>query len=267
MEDVRRRPPIVLVALLTLAVSCTRASAEEPIGARSAPSAAARPVSAPASPSPIASIEPPPPVDVGRWSAVPRRDRDVRVWVEPGPGARVSERVPAANAWGQRLGFLVQKGFRDREGTGWIRVLLPQRPNGSAGWIREDHVDLVPLREKLLVDLSERTLRRYRGGELIDTFSVGVGTPATPTATGRFFVWATVAYADDRGPYGSFALGLSGFSDVITDWAGGGRMAIHGTWKASDRGRAVSYGCVRVFNPELERLQDVPMGTPVVIRP
>jgi lipoprotein-anchoring transpeptidase ErfK/SrfK len=267
---VRRRPPVVfavLLVLLVLSVSCARASAEQPVTPASPSTVVAGPASASEPSAPVTSIEPPPPVDIGRWSAVPQLDRDLRVWVEPGPGARLSERVPVANAWGQRLGFLVQKGFRDREGTGWIRVLLPQRPNGSAGWIREDHVDLLPLREKLLVDLSERTLRRYRDGELVDTFSVGVGTPATPTATGRFFVWATVAYADDRGPYGSFALGLSGFSDVITDWVGGGRMAIHGTWKASDRGRAVSYGCVRVFNPELERLQDVPMGTPVVIRP
>jgi lipoprotein-anchoring transpeptidase ErfK/SrfK len=267
MKDVRRRPPILAVALLALAVSCTSASADEPPSPSSAPSPRSVPAWAASSPAPLPSLQPQPPVDVGTWSAVPRRDRDLRVWAEPGPGARVVETVPVANAWGQRLGFWVQKGFRDRKGAGWIRVLLPQRPNGSAGWIREDHVDLVPLREKLLVDLSERTLRRYRDGQLIDTFSVGVGTPATPTATGRFFVWATVAYADDRGPYGSFALGLSGFSDVITDWVGGGRMAIHGTWKASDRGRAVSYGCVRVFNPELERLQDVPMGTPVVIRP
>ena len=96
-------------------------------------------------------------------------------------------------------------------------------------------------------------------------FSVGIGTPTYPTTPGRFSVWAFVEYADPSGPYGAFALGLSGFSDVITDWPGGGRMAIHGTADPGDRGAAVSHGCVRVYNADLEALRDVPLGTPVTI--
>ena len=72
-----------------------------------------------------------------------------------------------------------------------------------------------------------------------------------PTAAGRFFVWARVPTHDPTGPYGVFALGLSGFSDVITDWVGGGRIAIHGTADPSDRGLDVSHGCVRVYNPQM----------------
>ena len=58
---------------------------------------------------------------------------------------------------------------------------------------------------------------------------------------------------------------LSGFSNVITEWVGGGRMAIHGTSDPSDRGHDVSYGCVRVYNPQMKDLTDVPLGTPVWI--
>jgi L,D-transpeptidase ErfK/SrfK len=54
---------------------------------------------------------------------------------------------------------------------------------------------------------------------------------------------------------------------VLTSLPGGGRMAIHGTADPSDRGQAVSFGCVRVYNRDMDRLQDVPMGTVVVIRP
>ena len=60
---------------------------------------------------------------------------------------------------------------------------------------------------------------------------------------------------------------MSGFSEVLTSLPGGGRMAIHGTADPSDRGQAVSFGCVRVYNRDMDRLQDVPMGTVVVIRP
>jgi lipoprotein-anchoring transpeptidase ErfK/SrfK len=44
-----------------------------------------------------------------------------------------------------------------------------------------------------------------------------------------------------------------------------GGWRVHGTPYASDRGQEVSHGCVRVYNPDMESLVDVPLGTPVVI--
>jgi lipoprotein-anchoring transpeptidase ErfK/SrfK len=44
-------------------------------------------------------------------------------------------------------------------------------------------------------------------------------------------------------------------------------MAIHGTIDPSHLGRDVSHGCVRVLNPQMLELRDVPLGTPVLIRP
>jgi lipoprotein-anchoring transpeptidase ErfK/SrfK len=76
-----------------------------------------------------------------------------------------------------------------------------------------------------------------------------------------------VGYEDASGPYGNYALGLSGFSEVLTEWPGGGRMAIHGTSDPADAGNDISHGCVRVFNPQMARLIDVPMGATVVIKP
>ncbi|HZD17836.1 MAG TPA: L,D-transpeptidase, partial [Actinomycetota bacterium] len=111
-----------------------------------------------------------------------------------------------------------------------------------------------------------RTLRLYRDGELVRRLRVGIGAGATPTATGTFAVWVRVDYANPAGPYGESALGLTGFSPVLRDWPGGGRMAIHGTDDPSDRRRSVSHGCIRVYNPELRLLRDVPLGTPVTIR-
>ena len=121
------------------------------------------------------------------------------------------------------------------------------------------------VRQRIVVDLSERTLRYYRDGKLADRFDVGIGRPETPTAQGTFYVWAQVPQASPTGPYAVFALGLSGFSQVIKDWPGGGRMAIHGTSNPGDRGHMVSHGCVRVFNDDMVGLKHVPMGTPVII--
>jgi len=121
-------------------------------------------------------------------------------------------------------------------------------------------------RQRIVVDLSDRTLRYYRDGRLQHDFTVGIGRPETPTAVGTFFVWAQVPQASPSGPYGVFALGLSGFSPVLKDWPGGGRMAIHGTSNPGDRGQMVSHGCVRVYNDDMVDLRRVPLGTPVVIK-
>ena len=122
------------------------------------------------------------------------------------------------------------------------------------------------MEDRIVVRLHPHTLTRYRDGQRVATYQVAVGDPSTPTTTGRFFVWARVGYADTNGAYGNFALGLSGFSRVITDWPGGGRMAIHGTPDPSTAGENVSNGCVRVYNPLMAKLIDVPMGATVVIR-
>jgi L,D-transpeptidase catalytic domain len=172
----------------------------------------------------------------------------------------------AVNDWGQPL-WLPVIAERDIGGDLWLHVLLPERPNGSMGWLRAAHVDTSIVRDRIVVRLRTHTLTRYHEGRRIARYRVAVGSPSTPTTPGRFFVWALVGYADRQGPYGNFAVGLSGFSKVITDWPGGGRMAIHGTSDPSVAGEDVSNGCIRVFNPLMAKLIDVPMGATVVIRP
>ena len=44
-------------------------------------------------------------------------------------------------------------------------------------------------------------------------------------------------------------------------------MAIYGTANAGDRGQMVSHGCVRVYNDDMVKLRQVPMGAPVLIKP
>jgi lipoprotein-anchoring transpeptidase ErfK/SrfK len=151
-------------------------------------------------------------------------------------------------------------------GVRWFAILLPIRPNGAVGWTHADDVNVVRRNEEIVVDLSQRVLRHYVDDRLVNRFRVGVGLPQYPTGVGTFYVWQRVPFSDPNQPYGIFALGLSGFSPVLSDWPGGGRMAIHGTPYASDRGRQVSHGCIRVYNEDMRRLLDVRLGTPVIIR-
>ena len=208
----------------------------------------------------------PAPKSLERWEWALRAKRGrLDVYSDPGPGATRRTSVDAENPWDQRIAFPI-RDVRMRGGRAWYLVLLGSGRNGASGWIDGDDVTFERIRHQVVVDLSQRVLRHYRNGKLQHRFDVGIGAPATPTTTGRFFVWAHLDTSDASGPYGTYLLGLSGFSEVLQDWPGGGRMAIHGTADASDRGQPVSHGCARVFNPQMNQLRGIPMGTTVLIR-
>ena len=112
----------------------------------------------------------------------------------------------------------------------WYRVQLPMRPNGSTGWVRASAV--APsgrCTSRIVVDLSQRSVTLYRGLRPVLVTTAAIGSPSTPTPTGRYFVNQKLVAPDPLGPYGPAALGISAFSPVLQDWAQGGPIAIHGT--------------------------------------
>ena len=151
---------------------------------------------------------------------------------------------------------------------GWARVLLPGRPNGSEGWVRADEMVAFVVEGRVLIDLSDRTLSYVVGDNEVIATPVGIGSQASPTPTGQFFVTDSVALADPTSPWGPHALGLSARSDTVTEFNGGdGIIGIHGTNNPWSIGRAMSLGCVRVANEVITRLhEEVAIGTPVEIR-
>lgn len=257
---ISRRLLAVAVVGALAGAACTSASATSPATApaRVATSPAARAVL-------VETAKPGPVLPKGTFVAR-SRTRWLTIWRGPSTGAGKRWAFPTRNPVGQTLDFLVAKTARDRKGDPWLQILLPIRPNGAAGWVRMGAVTVSRIKQRIVIDLSEKTLRYYRDGHLEHDFSVGIGRAETPTAVGTFYVWAQVPQASPSGPYGVFALGLSGFSPVLTDWPGGGRMAIHGTANPGDRGLMVSHGCVRVYNSDMVDLRRVPLGTPVVIK-
>jgi len=150
---------------------------------------------------------------------------------------------------------------------GWLNVLLPTRPNGSSGWIRADGVPVRTVTVEVRVDLSERSLDVLQAGQPVLQSALAIGTAATPTPLGRFFVVDKVDTRSSTSSYGPFALGLSGHSDVLEQFGGGdGQIAIHGTNAPESIGTAASNGCLRVPNDVVTRLADLlPLGTPVLV--
>jgi lipoprotein-anchoring transpeptidase ErfK/SrfK len=91
---------------------------------------------------------------------------------------------------------------------------------------------------------------------------------ATPTPTGRFYITVKLRPPQISTVYGAWALGLSGYSDVLEQFGtGDGQIALHGTSDPADLGREVSNGCVRMDNAAITSLAEtLPLGTPVTIR-
>jgi lipoprotein-anchoring transpeptidase ErfK/SrfK len=124
-----------------------------------------------------------------------------------------------------------------------------------------------PLEWKIRVNLAEHHLVLLHDDAVDFETGVAIGTEQYPTPTGTFYITDPVDLHDTPNlGYGVFALGLSGHSDVLTEFLGGdGQIAIHGTNNPGDIGQDVSHGCVRVTNDAIERLSTLPLGTPVEI--
>jgi lipoprotein-anchoring transpeptidase ErfK/SrfK len=149
----------------------------------------------------------------------------------------------------------------------WYRVQLPLRPNGMTGWVRASDVKERKVSTRIVVNLAERRVTLFRAGRPILVVTAAIGSPSTPTPTGRFYVNQKLVAPDPWGAYGPVALGISAFSPVLTSWVQGGPIAIHGTDQATLLGSAVSHGCIRVRNADVLRLfKLVSTGTPVLIR-
>jgi hypothetical protein len=200
--------------------------------------------------------------------------------------SRWANAVASAKAYAQpskdahqvgRLRLLTEDGFpevyvaltslRVADGSTWVELRLPQRPNNATGWVRSGalgpfhlvHTRLVVDRTALRVTLYERGKRRFRA-------RVGIGTPSTPTPGGSF--WIREKFHVSGNPlYGSRAMGTAAYSTALTDWPGGGVVGLHGTGEPGLIPGRPSHGCIRLKNPDIERLYRLtPIGTPLRIR-
>lgn len=184
------------------------------------------------------------------------------------PGRRPFASFGLTNVNGVRTVFAVRsRRLGPRCGARWYRVQLPLRPNGVRGWIRARDVVLRPVATRIIVDLSARRVSLYERGRRVLWTRAAIGTAATPTPLGLFYVNQRLIPSNPNGPFGPGAIGISAFSEVLTGWTQGGPVAIHGTNRPELIGRRVSNGCIRVRNPVLLRLfARAPAGTPVTVR-
>lgn len=114
-------------------------------------------------------------------------------------------------------------------------------------------IETIPYR--IDVSTNKRTLTLTRNGVVQKVYPIAVGRMLHETPYGQFIIINKAP--NPGGPFGTMWMSLSKQ-----------HYGIHGTNDPSSIGKAVSRGCIRMYNNDVEELaRTVPIGTPVYIHP
>jgi lipoprotein-anchoring transpeptidase ErfK/SrfK len=266
MSSVRPRrrvaPSLVaVVAIATLAAGCGGGDGGEATLGDTVPTT-----------QPVVTTAPPATtVPLPAWASEVAQARVPNVQVFPEPGAAAAS-LELPNPWvydpdhpDQTIPqvFLV----KERRADGWVKVLLPVRPNGSTGWVRSADVSVTRNPYRIEVSLGEHRIRVTRETEVVYEGTIAIGKPSTPTPLGEFYLRILIQSIEPDSVYGPYAYGLSSHSETLDSFAGGeAQVGIHGNNDASVLGSDVTSGCIRIDNDAITMLSaQLPLGTPVEV--
>jgi murein L,D-transpeptidase YcbB/YkuD len=123
---------------------------------------------------------------------------------------------------------------------------------------------LLAAQARLVVDLSERELYVYSGGDLVNTFPVAIGTEAHPTPGGEFTIDRIIWNPTWVPPDSEWARGETRKEPGDPDNPMQGAKLyfrhpayyIHGTNAPASLGERASHGCVRMSPADVENLAE-----------
>lgn len=159
----------------------------------------------------------------------------------------------------------------------WALVLTPSRqalpskhpgaPAQSSGWLRRSLLTKVQdLRSHIVVSVKAQTVSIVdAAGKITKTFGAGVGANNTPTPTG-VVGYMQARYLDPAQDQRVYPIGLTSLHSSAADEPFGGKdgglIGIH--YQPAHSG-AISHGCVRLDGAAITALDQLPLGTPVVM--
>jgi hypothetical protein len=181
----------------------------------------------------------------------------------PLSGAAVVGRLHPLTEDGEPEVYLLLSERITTAGETWIQLRIPGRPNGRIGWVLRGELGSFHLTHwALQVALARLRATLFLDGRATWSAPIGVGSPATPTPTGHFWVRELLRVSGHT-LYGPFAFGTSDYS-VLSEWPHGGVVGIHGTNQPQLIPGRPSHGCVRMSNADITYLaHHLPIGAPV----
>ncbi|MFP7834870.1 L,D-transpeptidase [Marisediminicola sp. LYQ134] len=165
---------------------------------------------------------------------------------------------------------------------GWARILTPARqalpsenggtaPAQTSAWIDSSTLDPATgsasqsLEHAITVSVSEQTLTITTAGRVTESFTVGVGTPETPTPTG-VTGYLQARYLDPAQNQSVHPVQLTSLHAADDDepfgGSDGGLIGLHYAESASG---AVSHGCIRLSAEAIAAVTALPLGTPITM--
>ncbi|WP_193194092.1 L,D-transpeptidase [Nostoc sp. MG11] len=127
----------------------------------------------------------------------------------------------------------------------------------------------------LLLVLKQRRLYVYQEDVLLASYPVAIGKPKWETPTGKFKVLNMVENPAWENPFVTYREVVPpGLKNPLGErwigfWTDGkDEIGFHGTYKRDSVGKAISYGCVRMYNEDVRKLYEiVRIGTLVIVVP
>jgi hypothetical protein len=207
----------------------------------------------------VACVGAPPAPHAGDLVARPLH---ARVVLRTDPGGKALVRVGPRTVFGGpvALGVVAVRGD-------WLEVGSEELPNGHYGWVeRGRDVSVRTDAWTLHALLSRHLLFVLHRGRVVRRIPVAIGSPASPTPTGRYAVSEKLSGARFGAVYGCCILGLTAHQPhPPAGWSTGVAyyVAIHG---GSGIGADVSAGCLHANEPDLRYLmRTIPLGTAIRI--
>ena len=221
----------------------------------------------------VAELDSPWPADMAsmaKWSETCRSAQSGHRWHSKGVWPSIDMEVQGGDSL-----TLIRKRFVDQNPGATMSTGLIQKVNGmSSDVIHPGQVIRIPSEPvTCLVDLGDHWLLYMIGGEVVESWMVGVGREGDETITGNFIVgdkqyeptwWPKgrepVYYGDPENPLGTrYIIWLEDGEKTA--------YGFHGTWKPESIGKNESDGCIRMNNEDVEELTRIlPVGSSFTVR-
>ena len=128
-------------------------------------------------------------------------------------------------------------------------------------------------RSQLVVDLGDRQVYLYTDGKLQAGYDIAVGQAGWETPAGKFTILNMQLNPAWQHPFTGDVIQTGADNPLGSRWIGfwtdgTHQIGFHGTNQTDLIGQAVSHGCIRMRNGDIQALYDrVAIGTTVVVQP
>lgn len=172
-------------------------------------------------------------------------------------------------------GLLAAGAWRDQVSSRWRfeSPFEPSRLARQAPTMTQAPETLMTANTRVVISLSRRRLTLYQNDEVRGEFPVAIGQDEWQTPTGNFAVrdlrtnpiWQHPITKEAIGPGPSNPLGSRWIGFLVKEQY---HIGIHGTNQETLIGEAVSHGCVRMLEKDVQSLYShLRIGTPIKVVP